>query len=599
MRRVILWNGAIKMTFLALIDNPSTSNYIKDTFSHIEQIDLELINPNDFMEFKEKNKIKTLILLDKYLGCDYRKILTPICELYQCLEEQPEVLLILLEDTPSKDVIEFSDKLSIFKNICVTKLNDLHKYIEYIPQQKANNEKARRSYLDVEFNKDKYKILLVDDNKLTQELKRKAFNDTIYEPIFANNGIEAYSLFLKDRPDLVLTNIDMPGIDGLELCKIIKAETYNDYLPILMMSSRSQGAIIEATFTVGGDGYIANESTPDQILEKVQSFFNDIGAMHDYKVLVVDDEAIVSNILRIAFIKNGINVITSTNGLQAYFLLLSEKPDLLISDINMPFINGYTLASLIRKNPLLSKMDILLMSWSDEKRNVNKSLELGVIQNFEKPFDVDKIVMLVKYFLKEKHHQNQREYELMIGSIKALVSALEARDECTSGHSKRVTIYAVQIAEELKLTSKRIEKLKIAAELHDVGKIGVRDAVLLKPGILTENEYDNIKSHPEVAFRILSHIDTLNFEANIIRYHHERWDGKGYPTGISKETIPIESRIISVADTFDALTSDRPYRNAKTLDDAVKTITFVSGTQLCPKCVRAFLKIKDNLLNSI
>ena len=321
--------------------------------------------------------------------------------------------------------------------------------------------------------------------------------------------------------------------------------------------------------------------------------------MHDYKVLVVDDEAIVTNILRTALIRNGINVITSTNGLQAYLLLLAEKPDLLIADINMPFIDGYSLASLTRKHSELSKMDILLMSWNYEKRNVNKSLELGIIQNFEKPFDVDKIVMLVNYLLKEKHYQNQREYELMLGSIKAMVTALEARDECTSGHSRRVTIYAAKIAEELKFDTKRIERLKIATELHDVGKIGVRDAVLLKPGCLTESEYDNIKSHPEVAFRILSHIDALNFEAKIIRFHHERWDGNGYPTGISKETIPIEARIIAVADTFDALTSDRPYRFAKSLEEAVKIITFESGKQLCPKCVEAFLNIKDDLLSII
>ncbi len=175
-------------------------------------------------------------------------------------------------------------------------------------------------------------------------------------------------------------------------------------------------------------------------------------------------------------------------------------------------------------------------------------------------------------------------------TIMALSNAVDARDPYTAGHSDRVTKLSLEIGSIIGLSNKQLEILEIAALFHDIGKIGIPDAVLNKPGKLTEDEYNKIKEHPEIGVSILKNINFLEEELSIILHHHERYSGSGYPTNISGQAIPIESRIITVADTYDAMTSDRPYRKGLSSKTSIEEIVSEQGRQFDPSVVMAFLK---------
>ncbi len=181
--------------------------------------------------------------------------------------------------------------------------------------------------------------------------------------------------------------------------------------------------------------------------------------------------------------------------------------------------------------------------------------------------------------------------ELFIQTSFALATAIEKRDPYTGGHTKRVLDYSIQIGKVMGLRGKEIEGLKISAILHDIGKIGIPDSILAKPTNLTPTEFKKIKEHPAIGAEILSGISGMDRIAKAIKYHHERWDGKGYPENLKGEEIPLWARIISVADTFDALTTSRPYRKRISQNEAIEEIEKNIGKQFCPYCGEAFLKI--------
>ncbi len=179
-------------------------------------------------------------------------------------------------------------------------------------------------------------------------------------------------------------------------------------------------------------------------------------------------------------------------------------------------------------------------------------------------------------------------------TLRALVRTLEAKDPYTRLHSERVTKWAVGIAEEMGCSQEELDTLSFAGHLHDIGKIGIRDQILMKPGKLTREEYEIIKTHPVIGAEIVGHLGLLTEEKAIIRHHHERWDGKGYPDGLSGKDIPQLSRILAVADTYDAITSRRPYREAKAADFAKNEIQKNAGTQFDPAVVEAFVSYFTN-----
>lgn len=186
--------------------------------------------------------------------------------------------------------------------------------------------------------------------------------------------------------------------------------------------------------------------------------------------------------------------------------------------------------------------------------------------------------------------------KVYLSTIEVLATAIDAKDPYTQGHSRRVTLYSVAIAEELNLPQSEIESIRYAGLLHDVGKIGIKDSIIRKPGRLTNEEYAIIKKHPTIGARILRPVDFLADKIPGVLHHHEYYDGRGYPEHMEGESIPLAGRIICVADAFDAMTTNRPYRKGLTVNTAIGELKKFSGRQFDPVCVEAFLKAFDNKL---
>lgn len=184
-------------------------------------------------------------------------------------------------------------------------------------------------------------------------------------------------------------------------------------------------------------------------------------------------------------------------------------------------------------------------------------------------------------------------------SLHALSSALDSRDNETQGHSYRVTAYSWLLGRELGMRGDQLETLIRGALLHDVGKIGIPDAILRKEGPLDDMEWAIMRSHVSMGVHMLEHIDFLKPALEIVRYHHERWDGRGYPTGIGGEAIPLKARIFAVCDSYDAMTSDRPYRSARTHEEAIAELRRCAGTQFCPTCFEAFERLPKEKLEKV
>lgn len=330
------------------------------------------------------------------------------------------------------------------------------------------------------------------------------------------------------------------------------------------------------------------------------------------RVLVVDDEEFLRSIVRERLEIAGYSVEEASNGNEALGMLESGGPyDVLLTDIRMPVMDGIALlGELGKRSP--GTAGIVMSAYSELDTAVH-ALKMGACDYITKPFNFDVLLITIENALRKKELERQLDdyrtnleekvkeqtdiiNSMYVRSIDAMIKALEAKDFYTRGHSQRVTLYSMAIAKELGITGQEMEDLHRASVLHDLGKIGVREAVLNKPGKLTEEEFAEIVRHPETAVRILEPIPFFRPLLPAILHHHERFDGKGYPARLAGRTIPLASRIMAIADTFDAMTSTRAYRKALPVADAINEIRRCSGTQFDPDIVPAFLACQSKIV---
>ncbi|MCK4768149.1 MAG: HD domain-containing protein, partial [Desulfobacula sp.] len=259
-------------------------------------------------------------------------------------------------------------------------------------------------------------------------------------------------------------------------------------------------------------------------------------------------------------------------------------------DIMMPEMDGFSLLQHIRSRKQTTSIPVIIITSLSEQEDRIKSLQLGADDFLTKPFHHLELQARVKNVIslhkleREKTRREQLEVFLMV-----LASAIESKDPYTGGHVERVANYSKDLAQKIGLASYRINEIYMGAIVHDVGKIGIKDVILNKPGKLTDEEFDQVKEHPLIGKNILSKLEIAPVAVNIAYYHQEKWNGTGYPTGTKGKTIPLEARIVAIADCWDAITSDRPYRKAMPLPKAIQIMKSERGKALDPELLDLFM----------
>ena len=339
---------------------------------------------------------------------------------------------------------------------------------------------------------------------------------------------------------------------------------------------------------------------------------NEINAQNStYKILAVDDEQGIIDSLSIFLKRSGYSFTGITNPAEAIELLKKEHFDLLLLDFIMTPFHGDQVVEEIRK--FNKELYILLLTGHKDLAPPLETIKKLDIQGYcEKSDKFDQLLLLIESGIKsveqmreikeinEKLADTYKQLEqAYMESIQTLRYTVEAKDTYTRGHSDRVSEYSILIGKKLGLSEDDIKRLRIGGLFHDIGKIGVPDNILQKNGKLSDDEYSEIKNHPTIGAHILSTASIFKDILPIVKYHHERYDGRGYPEQLKGENIPYLARITAVADTFDAMTSKRVYREAITLDKVIEEIRSCRGTQFDSTIADAFLDILENDYNSI
>ena len=339
------------------------------------------------------------------------------------------------------------------------------------------------------------------------------------------------------------------------------------------------------------------------------------------RILIVDDDASVRDVISVLLQEEGYECRTAAGAEEALEIAAQEAPPLVISDMKMPGRDGIWLLEAFRERHPETAV-VMLTGYGDTEAAVD-CLRRGAVDYLLKPPKLTDLIRAIERALAKrrielarKRYQKKLERKVRDrtaelrsafkdiaqtyqNTLLALVAALDAREHETSDHSQRVVKYTIAIAERLSLQGPELEELGRGALLHDVGKIGVPDAVLLKPGKLTPEEWTEMRRHPDTGHQMIQSIPFLATPAVIVLSHQERFDGGGYPRNLPGEEIHIGARIFAVADTLDAMTSDRPYRKATSFENAMAEIQRCAGSQFDPEVVRAFADIGVDGLRKI
>ncbi len=341
----------------------------------------------------------------------------------------------------------------------------------------------------------------------------------------------------------------------------------------------------------------------------------------DRLVLIVDDDAQVRDVLHQIFLGAGYRCLLAPDGQEALAVFKAARPTLTVTDLKMPGMDG--IALLVAVRAVDPDAAVMVLTGAADVKTAIDSLKLGAYDFIMKPVNVDELLIAAERALERRqllieHRQHQallerrveeatrdlqeayrRLQETYRATLETLGAALDSRDVGTEAHSRRVHGYAIATAREHGMSEEDLVDLGHGVLLHDIGKIGIPDAILLKPGPLTPEEWAIMRRHPEIGKRLIEKIPFLRGAIPIVYCHHERWDGSGYPQGLKGEAIPLGARIFAVVDAFDAMTFDRPYSRATPFEVARAEIKRCAGTHFDPAVVESFLRVPEARLEEI
>jgi len=329
--------------------------------------------------------------------------------------------------------------------------------------------------------------------------------------------------------------------------------------------------------------------------------------VHDALILCIDDNPEVLKLMKM-LLADEFDLELMTSAEQGLKFLREKNPDLVLCDVMMPGMDGHAFSRTVKSDESIKHIPIILVTARTGAEMLREGIQAGADDYISKPFDSTELKARIRSQLRMRQMESEmalmnknlrmrtsdlvdQQRSLFLSTVKSLASAIDAKDEYTRHHSTRVTDFTLKIAAKMGFSEKELGELELAAVLHDVGKIAVPESILNKPGKLTNEEFKLIQDHPVRGEAILSPVIELKEIARIVRSHHERYDGNGYPDKLKGREIPLGARIMAIADTYDSITSERPYRKAASHRYAVKEIIACSGTQFDPEVVETFLEI--------
>ncbi|MFO7168236.1 MAG: response regulator [Chloroflexota bacterium] len=307
------------------------------------------------------------------------------------------------------------------------------------------------------------------------------------------------------------------------------------------------------------------------------------------RILVVDDDPIIVHLLTRMLSRDGYQVISASDGVEALERVATHQPDLVLLDVTMPRLDGFAVCRRLKDDESTALIPVTMLTGLDDQDHRRRGIEAGADDFLTKPIDQMALRARIRTQLRLKRLVDQLEHTENV--IFMLAQAVEAKDPYTEGHLQRISAYAEQLGLACGLTAEEVRAVRYGGLLHDIGKIGVRDSILLKPGPLTDAERAEMCRHPEIGARIVGQMRFAPEVAPIIRHHHERWDGRGYPDGLRETQVPFGARIISIVDSYDVMVNDRPYRRALSKEEALSRLLAGRGTQFDPEILDVFIRL--------
>ena len=309
------------------------------------------------------------------------------------------------------------------------------------------------------------------------------------------------------------------------------------------------------------------------------------------QILLVEDNAEMRQAVSLTLSAERYSVVQAEHGRAALNLLERITPDLILSDINMPFMSGIEFYKALRQNPRWVLIPFIFLTANDTPADIRLGRSLGVEDYLTKPVDhADLLAVVNARLLRVAEVQIAQIGLAYLETVNVLANTIESRDAYTHGHVERVATYARGLAEALGWAPEHLRTLEFGARLHDIGKITIPDTILNKPEALTPDEWEALKQHPVAGARILRDISHLQPAIPYVLYHHERWDGTGYPQGRKGKDIPIEGRLMAIADVYDALTTVRPYHPPRSNYDVLQYLSVNAGRLFDPRLVEVFVQ---------
>ncbi len=309
-------------------------------------------------------------------------------------------------------------------------------------------------------------------------------------------------------------------------------------------------------------------------------------------ILIVEDSSQIRNVIARALMMEGYITHQAKNGIDGLKILQKVVPHLILSDVNMPEMDGIQFFQAVRKNPDWTAIPFIFLTSHSSSEDIQRGRELGVEDYLTKPIEPYDLVKIINARLYRTAAVEVAQVgQAYLDTVKVLANAIEGRDVYTRGHVERVTTYALWVANALNWPSQQMRMLEFGGRLHDIGKIFIPATVLNKPGRLTAEEWEMMKNHTITGAKMLQGIHHLHGTLPYVLYHHEKWDGSGYPKGLKEKEIPVQGRLLAIADVYDALTTARPYHKPRTHEEVIKILIKDTGSHFDPQLTPIFVDV--------